>query len=413
MRREFPRTPTGLAPNDPKTPLSPTFQTEKILQKHEEKVDKLDRRDLRWKIRVRMGKVFLRSLNFCCSLVVLALIASTLLIFNATKNLPARNNLPPWAPGTKLWPMILVLVIACISLTVSAVILFAYWKGGHNRAEKLAIYWTVTAIGTFIIAIAMWAAVAGVLDNQKKNGNSKDLWGWSCKDNARRTYFQDDIDFKLVCRQVDWTVLCAFIEIGAELLTIGLYAFVFYRIASKRKLRKSMDMRDKVRNEIWLAKLRDAENDDPLTANNTALNAQPSTADPINGTSNAPFFAAEEGAKSNRSQQTFQLQPAPLGHRARASQDSSRVNSPATQTVPPPLPFPSPGIPNYRQSIGQAVSHEQQFPGTPRSVSFAVQGEQPQQPQTPKTARSVSFNRVPTPPEGAVPPTPRSVRFGP
>lgn len=46
MRREFPRTPTGLAPNDPKTPLSPTFQQEKILAKHDEKVEKLDRRDL-------------------------------------------------------------------------------------------------------------------------------------------------------------------------------------------------------------------------------------------------------------------------------------------------------------------------------------------------------------------------------
>lgn len=40
-----PKTP-GTYMGDPKTPLSPTFREEQILEKHEQKVEKLDQKDL-------------------------------------------------------------------------------------------------------------------------------------------------------------------------------------------------------------------------------------------------------------------------------------------------------------------------------------------------------------------------------
>src|SRR5690606_11384577 len=104
----------------------------------------------------------LRCLNFACSLVVLSLMASTLVIFHATKNLPPRNNLPPWAPNTSLWVQYTVLGIAICSVTISIIILLAYWKGGHRRAERLAIYWTVMAVSSFIFIIVIWAVVGGL-----------------------------------------------------------------------------------------------------------------------------------------------------------------------------------------------------------------------------------------------------------
>src|SRR5437762_3569611 len=128
------------------------------------------------------------------------MVSATFMIFNATKALPSRNNLPAWAPNTKPWPQITILVIACISLLMSIVIMYAYWRGGHRRAEKAAVYYTVFAVGTFVFSIVIWGIAAGILNSSKNNGQGKDLWGWSCKDNKRRQLFQEDVSYSLVCR---------------------------------------------------------------------------------------------------------------------------------------------------------------------------------------------------------------------
>ena len=147
-----------------------------------------------------MAKIFLRGINFACSLIVLSMLATVFSIFNATKTLPARNNLPPWAEGTQSWPQIVLLVIACISLFMSVVVLIAYSRGGHRRAEKVAAYYTVFAVGFFIFSIVMWAVGAAVLNQSKATGNNKDMWGWSCVDNKRRHLFEDDVSYSLLCR---------------------------------------------------------------------------------------------------------------------------------------------------------------------------------------------------------------------
>ena len=128
------------------------------------------------------------------------MLAATFTIFNATKALPARNNLPPWAPNTPLWPQITLLVIAGISLFMSVVILYAYWRGGHRRAEKVAVYYTTFAVVFFVFSIVMWGVGAGILNQSKASGGGQDIWGWSCKDNKRRQLFQDDVSYSLVCR---------------------------------------------------------------------------------------------------------------------------------------------------------------------------------------------------------------------
>lgn len=151
------------------------------------------------KFRIRIAKVILRGINFSCSLVVLSLIASALYIFHKTKNLPARNGLPPWAEGSATWPQITLCCIAVVSLILSIAVLFAYWRGGHNRAERVSIYWTVFSIAAFIFAIVMWGIAAGILNGSKASGQGKDIWGWACKDNKRRALFQEDINYALVC----------------------------------------------------------------------------------------------------------------------------------------------------------------------------------------------------------------------
>ena len=128
------------------------------------------------------------------------MLATVFAIFNATRRLAPRNGLPAWAANTQTWPQITLLVIACISLFMSIVVIIAYSRGGHRRAEKVAAYYTVFAVGFFIFSIIMWAIGAGILNQSKSQGKGKDMWGWSCVDNKRRHLFENDVSYALVCR---------------------------------------------------------------------------------------------------------------------------------------------------------------------------------------------------------------------
>ncbi|CAD0092718.1 unnamed protein product [Aureobasidium mustum] len=124
------------------------------------------------------------------------------------------------------------------------------------RAEKVQTYYTVFAVGFFAFSIVMWGIGAGVLNTTRTNSNGQDIWGWSCKENKRKELFSDVVNYALVCRLQNWSLVCAVIEIVVELCAIGCYSFVFYRIWSKRKLRKSMAVRDRARSDLYLAQLR-------------------------------------------------------------------------------------------------------------------------------------------------------------
>ena len=142
----------------------------------------------------------LRGTNFSCSLIVLSMLSTTFSIFNASKGIPSRGNLPSWAQGQQKWPQITLLVIACVSLAFSLGVFYAYYRGGHKRAEKAAVYYTVFAIAFFLFNVVMWAIGAAVLSESKRQGNGQDMWGWSCKDGKRKTLFQQDVDYELICR---------------------------------------------------------------------------------------------------------------------------------------------------------------------------------------------------------------------
>lgn len=152
------------------------------------------------KFRVRVAKMALRGVSCACSLIVLAMLTTVLAIFNATKALAPRSGFTAWSKSTPSWPQITILTIACVSLAMSLLILVAYFRGGHKRAEKVAVYYTVFAVAFFIFSIVMWGVGAGILNQSKQNGNGQDMWGWSCKDNRRRELYKDDVNYELACR---------------------------------------------------------------------------------------------------------------------------------------------------------------------------------------------------------------------
>lgn len=128
------------------------------------------------------------------------MLSATFTIFNSTRNLPPRGKMPAWAPQQSTWPQITLLSIACVSLAFSVGVFYAYARGGHRRAEKAAVYYTVFAIAFFIFNIVMWTVGAALLNESRKNGDGKDMWGWSCKDGKRKDVFQQDVNYALVCR---------------------------------------------------------------------------------------------------------------------------------------------------------------------------------------------------------------------
>jgi hypothetical protein len=203
-----------------------------------------------------MAKMVLRAVNFSCSLIVLAMLSTVLTIFHATKSIPPRNNLTAWAPKQQIWPQIVVLSISCVSLAFSVVVLLAYCRSGHKRAQKVAVYYTMFAVGWFMFSVVMWLVGAGILHGSKASGGGVDLWGWSCKDNKRKQLFQNDIHYALVCRLQDWSLVCCVIEVVVEVIVVAIYGIVFYRFWSKNRLRKSMDARDRARTDLYLAQLR-------------------------------------------------------------------------------------------------------------------------------------------------------------
>jgi len=365
----------------PRTPgaasiLSPTFKEEARLEKREALTEKEQAQDLKVKVRVRIAKIFLRGINFACSLIVLSMVATAFAIFNATKTLAPRNNLPAWADNTKIWPQVLLLTIACISLLMSVIVMMAYFRGGHHRAEKVAAYYTVFAVGFFVFSIIMWAVGAAAFNQSKAQGNNKDMWGWSCVDNKRRHLFEDDVAYALVCRLQNWSLVCCIIEVVVEVLCIIIYGIVFYRFWSKRKLRKSMAVRDRARSDLYLAQLRSQSAPNtpgfgPLSPRSGGWRPPPGHPMHLD-----PHSAAEagEGDKVQYAsvREIVQPQPFTLGAppikvtNATPKVEQNGFDAPArTGTASPPLPPVSPGFQERRNEHVSAAPGEQTYASVP------------------------------------------------
>ncbi|KAH8595422.1 hypothetical protein B0O99DRAFT_652199 [Bisporella sp. PMI_857] len=162
--------------------LSPTFREEQLLEKYEQGTEKEQAKDLvKIKTRVRVAKFILKGVNFSCS--------------------PLQ---------------ITVLVIACISKS-------------HKKAKKVAVYYTLFAVGFFIFSIVTW--------------------------NYKKDLFQEEVDYALVCRMQNWFLVCCLIELVLECITVILYGIVLYRYYFKQRLRKSIDVRNRARSDFYLAQL--------------------------------------------------------------------------------------------------------------------------------------------------------------
>ncbi|KAJ5902367.1 hypothetical protein N7495_002895 [Penicillium taxi] len=368
---------TGLkVPNTAKSLnlMSPTLREEYILEKQEKHAEKENARDLKIKVRVRLAKLFLRFINFGCSLIVLSMLAVTLTVFETTKHLPHRNSLPAWAEGTNPWAQYMMLGISACSLFACIIVFYGYYRGGHHRAEKAAIYYTIIAVVWFFVSLIMWLVAAGIYQHQKATGDKKDMWGWSCAQNTREQVYSNVIDYALLCRLQDWGLVCAIIEVVLEAVAILVYAIVAWRFWSKRRLMKSMDTRDKARSDLYLAQLR--VQSAPNTPGFPGFSSYPPKSPFFAMTSVDPLSAAEKGEapatqyasprSPTRPKPTFQLQAPPIRVQQatpRSAQGEFKTSNAEVQSVPAAHRTPSPP-PLPTSEIHMALAPDEQDYGS-------------------------------------------------
>lgn len=177
--------------------------------------------------------------------------------------------------------------------------------------------------------------------------------------------------------------MCAIIEIVLEVFVILIYAVVFYRFITKRRLAKSMDRRDKARSDLYLANLR------TQSAPNTpgfGLPPQTPKSPWVAAQAQDPYSSAENGERGGstvqyatpvspaRPQPSFQLQPPPnraqrLSPKTPQGEWSTGPAAPAVPPTPaaPSTSIPIPAAPSSRpayQVMGPAPG-EQEYPRIP------------------------------------------------
>lgn len=186
-------------------------------------------------------------------------------------------------------------------------------------------------------------------------------------------------------------MICCFIELVVELITILIYGFVFYRYWSKRRLRKTMDLRDKARSDLYLAQLRSQ------SAPNTPGFAPPMTPIDSPRVTHDPYSQAERGDSPNAQfartpsfsqPKPFKLQPPPIRvqnatPRLQSDEFSTPLHSPAAPGERQYEAVPIPGAYNVPlQSPSYAPTSAMTFPGPPHLSSSSVESP----PATPRLA---------------------------
>ncbi|KAI9663456.1 MAG: hypothetical protein M1831_002465 [Alyxoria varia] len=284
-----------------------------------------------------------------------------------------------------LWPTILLLVVASISIVMSVVIMYGYIRGGHRRAEKVAVYYTIFAVGFFTFSIVMWGIGAGALQQSRNSSDGQDIWGWACKNNARKEVFQMDVDYDLICRLLNWSLVCCIIEVVVEVVTIAIYGVVFYRFYSKRKLHKAMDRRDTARSDLYLAQLRSQS-----APNTPGLKSPGGPLSPREGGYNPAY--SPRFATISEKQEPQSLNAIAAG--GKEEEGVRYINAPAKPSSPKPFTLQS-APPPKKETTPKLSSSEFSSATSSPNFSMPAQSQSQQQPSSPSAP--LSPNRTGTP----------------
>lgn len=100
-----------------------------------------------------------------------------------------------WAAGTLLWPTILALAVALVTLVLSIIVLVAYRWGAEmaNRWDNRRANFS-----KFVSVVQVVFSAAGAAGMYQTGSNPKTLWGQTCGVQPRQSLFPE-INFKTYC----------------------------------------------------------------------------------------------------------------------------------------------------------------------------------------------------------------------
>jgi hypothetical protein len=103
-------------------------------------------------------------------------------------------------PSTiSLKPQAILLAVSSISLALSLSIVWAYFQGGHTRAERCAGWRSVTGCGLIVLNVVGWALGGGFFLFSDKHMKQGSLWSATCYPSKNEKEI-NGVDMGILCR---------------------------------------------------------------------------------------------------------------------------------------------------------------------------------------------------------------------
>jgi len=227
--------PSSTISQEPLTPRSLPSQKAEF-----NNVSALEQKDLKYKRRIRILRFITRLVSLILSGLMSGIFIYTLFKYYTTKNhvIPSTST-NPWANPALLWPTFVLMGISLITFFMNLVTLIAYCCG-VGAANKT--YTCSSVIGYIFLGVhvVIWFVAAGAYKVANVKGNGKDLWGYSCGDEADaiQAEVQSFLDFGKLCTMQGGAWFASVIEAGFYLLTFIVTILVARRAATKKKMNK-------------------------------------------------------------------------------------------------------------------------------------------------------------------------------
>ena len=133
------------------------------------------RRYLRWKRYLKTLKNNVECITTLINAIIFGIMLNLNISYYRSKNKKVGTN-SFWPENAKVWPSIMVLVAALVTLFAAISTMIAYCV----NFRKAGASWKVT-IAKYVLSIAGWIVVSSIY---KKEKGDNDLWGWSCSGKA-------------------------------------------------------------------------------------------------------------------------------------------------------------------------------------------------------------------------------------
>lgn len=204
----------------------------------EDKEPRLHRYVSRLQNLLRVLNLGSRILSSILNITMFAIMAFILVTFiSSRQDVALARNI--WPKHPKIWPTVLLLVSAALTLSVSIVPLVLQCL----CSQRMTRSWKWVAVGYGLQVIA-WIIVSTVYRTEKA---LDDLWGWSCSDVAAKLQGDGhaDVAFHELCTVQEASWILSMVETATKLL-FALCYFVLHRKTDQTnsKIRLTEDLGD-------------------------------------------------------------------------------------------------------------------------------------------------------------------------